>query len=109
MRAGFADLVNVPSELSAIFKADHAASPLVKIALIFCDSTSSAAASARALSLRRNSGRARVGDAAFVVARLLRAGPGLLGRGGRLCDVVEPLLQVRTVSPPMACCTIRAC
>ena len=53
--AGSMCAVNVSGQGLAIFEADHSPSPLLKIAATFFDSTSSAAVSARALSLRSSS------------------------------------------------------
>ena len=48
-------VIDVSGQRSAIFEADHSSSPLLKIAATFFDSTSSAAVSASARSLRSSS------------------------------------------------------
>src|SRR5690606_25761456 len=54
-RTGAMGRVDALGYLAAIFQEDHSSSPLGKIASSFFDSTSSAAVSASALSLRRRS------------------------------------------------------
>ena len=53
--SGVVGRVNVLGQAAAIFEADHSSSPLRKIASTFFDSTSNAAVSASARSLRSNS------------------------------------------------------
>ena len=80
------------AERLAIFEADHSASALLKIAATFFDSTSSAAVSARARSLRSNS-RSSALDALLVRARGLRTGAGLLWLGQRRGGAQAPVVQ----------------
>ena len=80
----------------AIFEADHSSSPLLKIAATFFDSTSSAAVSASARSLRCSS-RSSSLMRSPVLLGLLRAGPGLFGFGQRLRGALPPLRQLLRV------------
>ena len=54
-RTGMPSGIDIPGQALAIFEADHSSSSLLKIAATFFESTSSAAVSASALSLRRSS------------------------------------------------------
>lgn len=71
---------------------------MLKIAPTFFDSTSRAAVSARALSLRRNS-RSSILDALPVLLGRLRAGPRFLGRGQRLRGRQPPAGQILREDP----------